>query len=153
MTYRSPVWNVKCYTSSFIQQLLMSPYCGSGPFLGMADGVEKKHIKSHCLVELTSWGGTLKCFDCQIRLSQETSQASWICHQPQPLAWDDHSITCKVRAWLGWHLERPERQKMCSTAHPRCTDTLSTPWPTKIVGSIATPPRYSSLWPVSDTML
>lgn len=43
----------------------MSPYCGSGPFLGMADGVEKKHIKIPALVELTSWGGTLKCFDCQ----------------------------------------------------------------------------------------
>jgi len=36
----------------------MSPYCGSGPFLGMADGVEKKDIKIPALVELTSWRGT-----------------------------------------------------------------------------------------------
>lgn len=43
----------------------MSPYCVSGPFLGMVDGAKKKDIKIPALkkkkipalVELTSWGG------------------------------------------------------------------------------------------------
>ena len=111
----------QCYTSSFIQQILMSPYCGSGPFLDMVDGAKKKDIKIPVLKKkkkkkksLPLWSShpgeeCKSILTAKIRLCQETSQASWSAISHSQLAWDDPSITCKVRAGLGWCLDISEK--------------------------------------------